>query len=70
MAPVIKIKYRRIVMSDVNVSNAMIAILNCHLAILIIGYKMQKIRVLISYVNAVMVIGIFVFLAIDNLPVE
>ena len=57
-------------MSDVSISNTMIVILICHFAVLIIGYKMRKTMVLISYINAVMVIGIFVFWTINSLPIK
>ncbi len=57
-------------MNDINVSTAMIIILICHLAIIIIGYKIQKTILLISYLNAVIVIGLFIFWAINSLNVK
>ncbi len=57
-------------MNEIEVSAAMIIILICHLAAIIIGYKMQKTTLLISYLNAVIVIGIFVFWAIDSLNIK
>ena len=57
-------------MNDIYASTAMIIILICHLAIIIIGYKMQKIILLISYLNTVIVIGIFIFWAINSLNIK
>ena len=54
-------------MNDVNASIAMIIILVCHIAIITIGYKKQKTILLISYLNVVIVIGIFVFWVINSL---
>ncbi|MEB8330214.1 hypothetical protein OO009_12690 [Flavobacteriaceae bacterium KMM 6897] len=54
-------------MNDINVSTAMIIIFICHLATITIGYKMQKSTLLISYLNAVIVIGIFIFWTINSL---
>ncbi len=56
-------------MNDIEVSTALIIILICHLAAIIIGYKMQKTTLLISYLNAVIVIGLFVFWAINSLNI-
>jgi FlaA1/EpsC-like NDP-sugar epimerase len=53
-------------MNDVNVSTAIIMILICHVAAIAIGYKMQKTALLISYLNAIIVIGIFIFWAINT----
>tara|TARA_R110002073_G_scaffold335987_1_gene529745 strand:+ start:7851 stop:8222 length:372 start_codon:yes stop_codon:yes gene_type:complete len=53
-------------MTDINVSTALIVIIICHLATIIIGYKMQKTTLLISCLNAVIVIGIFIFWAINS----
>ena len=52
-------------MNDTNVSTAIIIILICHLSIFIIGWKTQKNTLLISCLNAVIAIGIFIFFAID-----
>lgn len=54
-------------MNDIVVSIIMIIILSCHLAVLIIGYKTRKITLKISYLNALFVIGIFIFWAINSL---
>ncbi len=56
-------------MNEIEVSATMIIILICHLAAIIIGYKMQKTTLLISYLNAVIVIGLFVFWAINSLNI-
>lgn len=56
-------------MNDINVSTAMIIILICHLTIIIIGYKMHKTILLISYLNAVIVIGIFIYFTINSLNI-
>lgn len=57
-------------MNDINVSTAVIIILICHLAAIIVGYKMQKTTLLISYLNAVIVIGLFIFWAINVLNIK
>ncbi len=57
-------------MNDINVSTAMIIILICHFAAITIGYKMQKTTLLISYLNAVIVIGIFIFWVINSLNIK
>lgn len=57
-------------MNDVNVSTAIIIILIYHLATITIGYKIQKIALLISYLNVVVVIGIFIYFAINTLNIE
>ncbi|MEP3836481.1 MAG: hypothetical protein ABJM36_02485 [Algibacter sp.] len=54
-------------MNDIVVSILMIIILSCHLAAFIIGYKTQKMTLILSYLNAVFVIGMFVFWAINSL---
>ena len=57
-------------MNDVNVSTVIIIILICHLATIAIGYKIQKTTLLISYLNVVVVIGIFIYFAINTLNIE
>lgn len=57
-------------MNDIYVSIAMIVILIGQLATIAIGYKMQKTTLLISYLNAVIVIGFFIFWAIDSLNIK
>jgi len=57
-------------MNDINISTAMIGILICHLAIITFGYILQKTTLFISYLNAVIVIGIFIFWAINSLNVK
>ncbi|TXD85481.1 hypothetical protein ESY86_02420 [Subsaximicrobium wynnwilliamsii] len=53
-------------MNDICVSTAITIILISHLAAIAIGYKMQKTTLIISYLNTVIVIGIFVFWAITS----
>lgn len=57
-------------MNDISLSTAMIVIIFCHLAVITIGYKMQKTTLLISYLNAVIGLGIFIFWAIDSLNIK
>jgi len=57
-------------MKDIYVSTAMIVLLICQLATIAIGYKMQKTTLLISYLNAVIAISIFIFWAINSLPLK
>jgi hypothetical protein len=42
----------------------------CHLVALIVGYKMQKTTLLISYLNAIVVIGILVYWINKNLNIQ
>lgn len=53
-------------MNDLHVSTIITIILICHLAAITIGYKMQKTTLIISYLNMVTVIGIFVFWVITS----
>lgn len=53
-------------MNDTTVSVALVIILICHLATITIGYKIKKPTVSISYLNAIVVIGMFVFWIIDT----
>ncbi|REH45865.1 hypothetical protein C7448_109118 [Tenacibaculum gallaicum] len=53
-------------MNDLHVSTIITIILICHLAAITIGYKKQKTTLIISYLNTVTVIGIFVFWAITS----
>jgi len=48
-------------MNDLLVSIIITLILICHLVALIIGYKMQKTSLIISYLNTVTVIGVSAF---------
>lgn len=57
-------------MNDINVSITMIIIFIFHLATIIIGYKTQKTTLLISYLNTAIVIGLFIYFAINNLSIE
>ncbi|NJB72323.1 putative transporter [Saonia flava] len=57
-------------MNDIYLSTAMIVILICHLATITVGYKMQKTSLLIPYLNAVIVIGIFIFWAFNSLNIK
>ena len=57
-------------MNDIYVSTAMIVFLTGQLATVAIGYKMQKTTLLISYLNAVIVIGFFIFWAINSLNIK
>ena len=54
-------------MNDVSIRNALIVILICQVATVLFGYKMQKTTLSISYLNAISVLGIFVFWVIKNL---
>ncbi|MCK0157901.1 hypothetical protein MWU65_11960 [Cellulophaga sp. F20128] len=58
------------VLNDLTVSTILIVVLICHLATLIVGYKKQRTSVFISYLNAVMGVGLIVFWAIDGLTVK
>lgn len=53
-------------MNDIYLSTAITIILICHLAAITIGYKMQKTTLIISYLNMVIVIGVFVFWGITE----
>lgn len=57
-------------MNDTTITSAIIFIIICHIAILAIGYKMQKTTVFISYLNAVIALGVFVFWAIDSFTLK
>jgi len=57
-------------MNDIYVSTVMIVFLIGQLATVAIGYKMQKTTLLISYLNAVIVIGFFIFWAINSLNIK
>jgi hypothetical protein len=57
-------------MNDITVITVMIIILICHIATITIGKKRQKTTLLISYLNAVIVIGIFIYFAINSLHIE
>ena len=53
-------------MNDTIASTALLSILICHIAVIAIGYKRQKTTVYISYLNAVLLLGVFIFLAFDS----
>ncbi|MCT4699537.1 hypothetical protein [Tenacibaculum haliotis] len=57
-------------MNDIVASITMILILGCHTAAILIGYKKQKTTLIISYLNAIIVVGFFIFWIIDNLNVK
>jgi len=57
-------------MNDIYVSTAMIIFLIGQLATIAVGYKMQKSTLFISYLNAVIVIGFFIFWAINSLNIK
>lgn len=57
-------------MKDTTVSVAIVFILICHLATIIIGYKAKKTIVSISYLNATFGIGVFIFLLFDTLHIR
>tara|TARA_R110000868_G_scaffold45958_5_gene152207 strand:+ start:16287 stop:16679 length:393 start_codon:yes stop_codon:yes gene_type:complete len=59
-----------IVMNDTYISIALILILICHLAAFIIGYKMHKTTLIISYINAIVVLGILIFWVNKNLNIQ
>ena len=54
-------------MTDIVASITMVLILGCHVAAILIGYKKQKTSLIVSYLNAVIIIGFFIFWIIDNL---
>lgn len=53
-------------MKDIHVNITLISILIFHLGTITIGYKMQKTTLIISCLNAVVALGIFVFFAITT----
>lgn len=59
-----------IIMIDKYVNLVIVLILICHLIAFIIGQKMQKTALLISYVNAIVVICILVFWVNKNLNIQ
>lgn len=48
-------------MNDIFASITMVLILGCHVAAVLIGYKKQKTTLIISYLNAVIIIGFLIF---------
>ncbi|WP_271406009.1 hypothetical protein [Tenacibaculum soleae] len=54
-------------MNDIVASITMILILCCHLAAILIGHKKQKTTLIVSYLNAVIIIGFLIFWIIDNI---
>ncbi|TYB72671.1 hypothetical protein ES676_10885 [Bizionia saleffrena] len=57
-------------MNDIYVSTALISLLICHLAAIIIGYQMHKQTLIMSYLNMGIAIGAFVFWAITSLNIK
>nr|WP_321231109.1 hypothetical protein [uncultured Psychroserpens sp.] len=57
-------------MNDINIIIAMIIVLICHLASIIVGYKMQKTALIISYLNTIIAIGVFIFWIISSLNIK
>ncbi|CAM1367760.1 conserved membrane protein of unknown function [Tenacibaculum soleae] len=54
-------------MNDIVASITMVLILGCHVAAVLIGYKKQKTTLIVSYLNAVIIIGFLIFWIIDNI---
>ena len=50
--------------------NLVIAILICQIATLLIGIKISKTQVVVSYLNAIVVIGILIFWVSQNLNLQ
>ncbi len=57
-------------MHDTSISAAVIIFLICHLATITIGCKTQKTTLLISYLNVIVVIGVFLFWMIYTLNIK
>ncbi|MEL0652584.1 hypothetical protein V6246_14240 [Algibacter sp. TI.3.09] len=57
-------------MTDTTVIIALVIILICHLAVISIGYKTKKTALSIAYVNAVFVIGMLIFWAVDTVNIK
>ena len=57
-------------MNDTSVSLVMVMIFFCHLATIIIGYKIKKIILSISYLNMIFVIGFLIMGANDILNIK
>ncbi|MFT4847534.1 MAG: hypothetical protein ACI83B_000053 [Sediminicola sp.] len=57
-------------MNDTTVNLAIVIILICHLVCITIGYKMEKTTLFISYLNAIVVIGILIFWVNKNLYIQ
>jgi hypothetical protein len=57
-------------MNDTTVSVVMVMIFFCHLATIIIGYKIKKIILSISYLNMIFVIGLLIMGANDILNIK
>jgi hypothetical protein len=55
-------------MNKIYISLAIVIIF--HLVALIFGYKMQKITLLISYLNAIVVVGVLIFWVNKNLNIQ
>ncbi len=53
-------------MNDVYLTTILTITLICHISAIIIGYKIKKTTLTISYLNAVTVIGVFVILAVSS----
>ena len=57
-------------MTDTHVIITLVIILICHLTVISIGYKIKKTALSIAYVNAVFVIGMLIFWAVDAVSVK
>jgi predicted transporter len=57
-------------MSNTFLSLVIVGILICHLVAVVVGYKILKTTVLMSYVNAVVAISVFIFWTNKNLSIE
>lgn len=57
-------------MNDTTVTVAIVIVLICHVVSIAIGYKMEKTTLFISYLNAIVVIGILIFWVNKNLNIQ
>ena len=57
-------------MTDTTVIIALVIILIFHLATISIGYKTKKTALSVAYVNAVFVIGMFIFWVVDTVNIK
>lgn len=57
-------------MSKTYIIVALVSILICHLLTFIVGYKMQKATLLVSYLNALVAICILIFWVYNNLNIK
>lgn len=56
--------------TDIRETTVLILVFIFHLAAIIIGYKMQKTTLLISYLNAMLVISMFIYWVLKNLNIQ